>query len=176
MNCTEHPDMVVETSCDVCHKPFCPSCLQDDRGRFVCKQCFDPSNHPGELVDHTPDLPAVLDEQDIAREEAWVAFWYSKTGVVIMWVIIGLLTVASIVSVYYDVVYPRYDEKFRRVIELIVDITRLPILLVAFYLLRHPSLLRQKHDSKPLPIPTLILALSPGILLVIYFWWQVFRI
>ena len=43
MNCSDHPDIVVNSHCDVCHKPFCPSCLQNDRGRSVCKRCFDPA-------------------------------------------------------------------------------------------------------------------------------------
>lgn len=82
MNCTDHPDMVVNSHCDVCHKPFCPSCLQDDRGRYVCKSCFDPANQPGELISHNLDLS---DEKKCARMEAADAFWQSPTGVSLWW-------------------------------------------------------------------------------------------
>ncbi len=179
MNCTNHPDIIVKTSCDVCHKPYCPNCLQDDRGRFVCKQCFDPSNQPGELPGPSSDPPVSPDDETISRSEARRGFWQSKTGLAILWVFTCLLIVASIVNVYYDVVHPRHDEQFMRVVELIMDMTNLPLWLVAFYILRHPTAFNEFNEQPkpaPLSLPTLILALSPGILLVIYFWWLVFRI
>ncbi|MHB1461626.1 MAG: B-box zinc finger protein [Armatimonadota bacterium] len=181
MNCTEHPDKVVNSHCDVCHEPACPSCLQDDRGRLVCKRCFDLANRPGELDNHTSDLPVVPDEKSTARKEAIKAFWRSPTGVVILWAGLLLLMVVGIYNTYYDVVYPRHDERFMRVVDVVIDISKLLMYLIVFLILRFPVVDVEPPNVEqpkpvPLPLPKLLLVISPAILLVAYFWWQVFRI
>lgn len=124
-----------------------------------------------------PDLPVVPDAKNKAQIEAIGSFWRSKTGVVLL----ALYLVAKVNNTYYDVVHPRHEEQFMRVIRLVGDITPLLVVSIGYYLLRRLSVdVKQADEDQqkpvPLPMPKLILVLSPAILLLVYLWWQVLRI
>ena len=117
MNCTLHPDMVVNSSCDICHQPFCPICLINDRGRFVCKQCFDPENQPAELASTSADLS---DEERLARIESKKAFWQSPTGAGIRLAIRRLLTCMCATGIYLSILTHNYGSLFKSALWIVV--------------------------------------------------------
>lgn len=167
MNCTNHPDIIVKTSCDVCHKPYCPSCLQDDRGRFVCRQCFDPAQ------------PLVVSIEDSSvtnsRYEACQAFFKTRLGVAVIWAAWVFIVVMWLKLIYSDATSTHgFDRGFYNV-RLVIDVVWLPLFLMSEFISNRKTRNQPRPTNRQYSLMTNILFVVIILWIPVYLWFQLIR-
>jgi hypothetical protein len=40
MNCATHLEVAAQANCEICHQPFCSSCLVERDGKYYCSRCL----------------------------------------------------------------------------------------------------------------------------------------